>query len=293
MRAASVKSIYFLHYIHPMNTKKPDVNLLLTLEALVAEQNVTRAASRLCLSQPAVSAQLNRLRGMFNDPLLIPGRRGMTPTPKALELMATLGGALAKIRDTLQSHEDFDPLHDSLTVSLACTDYVQAAVIMPLIVTLQEIAPGVRIAVRNYDPHQLAHQHLYDESYVLIGRPQHAELNDQLTMEAFAKLEHIIVSPSGGGFTTPLDVMLAESGLQRKVAVSAASFLFVPGMVQMSHLVALVPRRLIMGTINPLTVVELPWLKETFDVSLIWHERSHNHAGHRWLRDTLVSLNGK
>lgn len=223
MRAASVKSIYFLHDIHPMNTKKPDVNLLLTLEALVAEQNVTRAASRLCLSQPAVSAQLNRLRGMFNDPLLIPGRRGMTPTPKALELMATLGGALAKIRDTLQSHEDFDPLHDSLTVSLACTDYVQAAVIMPLIVTLQEIAPGVRIAVRNYDPHQLAHQlssgdvdaaiatpdpaqaqlrtqHLYDESYVLIGRPQHPELNDQLTMEAFAKLEHIIVSPSGGRF---------------------------------------------------------------------------------------------
>ncbi|WP_257805774.1 LysR family transcriptional regulator [Enterobacter ludwigii] len=275
-----------------MNTKKPDVNLPLTLEALVAEQNVTRAASRLCLSQPAVSAQLNRLRGMFNDPLLIPGRRGMTPTPKALELMATLGGALAKIRDTLQSHEDFDPLHDSLT----------------------EIAPGVRIAVRNYDPHQLAHQlssgdvdaaiatpdpaqaqlrtqYLYDESYVLIGRPQHPELNDQLTMEAFAKLEHIIVSPSGGGFTTPLDVMLAESGLQRKVAVSAASFLFVPGMVQMSHLVALVPRRLIMGTINPLTVVELPWLKETFDVSLIWHERSHNHAGLRWLRDTLVSLN--
>lgn len=315
MRAASVKSIYFLHDIHPMNTKKPDVNLLLTLEALVAEQNVTRAASRLCLSQPAVSAQLNRLRGMFNDPLLIPGRRGMTPTPKALELMATLGGALAKIRDTLQSHEDFDPLHDSLTVSLACTDYVQAAVIMPLIVTLQEIAPGVRIAVRNYDPHQLAHQlssgdvdaaiatpdpaqaqlrtqHLYDESYVLIGRPQHPELNDQLTMEAFAKLEHIIVSPSGGGFTTPMDVMLAESGLQRKVAVSAASFLFVPGMVQMSHLVALVPRRLIMGTVNPLTVVELPWLKETFDVSLIWHERSHNHAGHRWLRNTLVSLNG-
>ncbi len=137
-----MKSIYFLHDIHPMNTKKPDVNLLLTLEALVAEQNVTRAASRLCLSQPAVSAQLNRLRGMFNDPLLIPGRRGMTPTPKALELMATLGGALAKIRDTLQSHEDFDPLHDSLTVSLACTDYVQAAVIMPLIVTLQEIAPA-------------------------------------------------------------------------------------------------------------------------------------------------------
>ena len=77
-----------------MDTTRLDLNLLLTLEALLAEQNVTKAAARLHLSQPAVSAQLNRLRDMFDDPLLIPARRGMTPTAKALELIVPVRESL-------------------------------------------------------------------------------------------------------------------------------------------------------------------------------------------------------
>ncbi|MCZ7080154.1 LysR family transcriptional regulator, partial [Salmonella enterica] len=73
-----------------MDTTRMDLNLLVTFEALLAEQNVTKAAARLNLSQPAVSAQLNRLREMFDDPLLVPARRGMTPTAKALELLGPL-----------------------------------------------------------------------------------------------------------------------------------------------------------------------------------------------------------
>ncbi|PVZ82624.1 LysR family transcriptional regulator [Serratia sp. S1B] len=297
-----------------MDTRKLDLNLLLTLETLLVEQNVTKAATQLHLSQPAVSAQLNRLRQIFKDPLLIPGRRGMTPTAKALELMAPLREALEKIRYTMQSLEDFNPASASLTVTLACTDYVQAAVVIPLVLALQNIAPGVRIAVRNYDPNQLEQQliegkidaviatpdkmqtnfrvhHLFYETYVLIGRLGHPELNDKLTMSDFSKQKHIIVSTSGGGFTTPIDTVLAASGLQRKVVMSAASFLSIPGIVAMSDLVALVPRRLIQEPFNQLMVVELPWLKEYFEVSLIWHERSHGHTGHHWLRELIIRLN--
>ncbi|KEY60993.1 LysR family transcriptional regulator [Serratia sp. DD3] len=297
-----------------MDTRKLDLNLLLTLETLLAEQNVTKAAMRLHLSQPAVSAQLNRLRQIFKDPLLIPGRRGMTPTAKALELIAPLREALEKIRYTMQSLEDFNPESASLTATLACTDYVQAAVVMPLVLTLQNMAPGVRIAVRNYDPNQLEQQlmegtvdaviatpdkvqtnlrvhHLFYETYVLIGRLGHPDLNDTMTMNDFAKQQHIIVSTSGGGFTTPVDTVLAASGFQRKVVMSAASFLTIPGIVSRSDLVALVPRRLIQESFTPLRVVELPWLKEDFEVSLIWHERSHGHIGYRWLRDLIIRLN--
>lgn len=297
-----------------MDTRKIDLNLLLTLEALLAEQNVTKAAMQLHLSQPAVSAQLNRLREIFKDPLLIPARRGMTPTAKALELMLPLSQALEKIRHTVQSHEDFNPETASLTVTLACTDYIQIALIVPLVLTLQKIAPGVRIAVRNYDPNQLEQQfitgqidaviatpgavqtnlrvhHLFYETYVLVGRSGHPALQENLSMEDFVKLKHIIVSPNGGGFTTPVDAVLAASGLQRQVAMSAASFLFIPGMVSMSDMVALVPRRLIQPPFNQLRVVELPWLKERFEVSLIWHERVHGHAGQGWLRDLIIRLN--
>ncbi|WP_034943832.1 LysR family transcriptional regulator [Erwinia oleae] len=298
-----------------MDTRKIDLNLLLTLETLLTEQNVTKAAMQLHLSQPAVSAQLNRLREIFHDPLLIPGRRGMTPTAKALELMTPLSNALAILRQTVQSHERFDPQSASLTVTIACTDYIQAAVIMPLVVALQKLAPGVRIAVRHYDPNQSEHQlrtgqidaviatpdaaqtnlkvhHLFNETYVLVGRAGHPELSSSLTMDEFSKQKHIIVSPAGGEFTTPVDSVLAASGLRRQVVMSAASFLFVPGMVAMSDLVALVPRRMIQEPFHQLTVLELPWLREHFEVSLIWHERSHGHAGHRWLRELIIRLNG-
>ena len=86
-----------------------DLNLLVTLEALLSERNVTRAATRLHLSQPAVSAQLNRLRDMFDDPLLVPAHRGMTTTAKALALFEQLRPGLDAVRGTLASHQNFDP----------------------------------------------------------------------------------------------------------------------------------------------------------------------------------------
>ncbi|PKB90382.1 LysR family transcriptional regulator [Ewingella americana] len=297
-----------------MDTTRMDLNLLVTFEALLAEQNVTKAAARLNLSQPAVSAQLNRLREMFGDPLLVPARRGMTPTAKALELLGPLREALDQLRRTLQSHQDFHPQSVQLTVTIACTDYIQAAVAMPLVLALRQSAPGVCIALRHYIPDQLEPQlasgeidlaivtpesrhaqlrtrHLFDEDYVLVGRRGHPALNGELSMQVFAQLEQVIVSPSGGGFTTPIDDALATIGLQRRVVMSAASFLFVPQIVAISELVALVPRRLLQQVMTDrLSQAEVPWLVEQFEVSLIWHERNHGHAGQRWVREAILGL---
>ena len=297
-----------------MDTTRMDLNLLVTFEALLAEQNVTKAAARLNLSQPAVSAQLNRLREMFDDPLLVPARRGMTPTAKALELLGPLRDALDQLRRTLQTHKDFHPQSAQLTLTIACTDYIQAAVAMPLVLALRQSAPGVRIALRHYIPEQLEPQlasgeidlaivtpesrhaqlrtrHLFDEDYVLVGRRGHPALNGELSMQAFAQLEQVIVSPSGGGFTTPIDDALATFGLQRRVVMSAASFLFVPQIVAISELVALVPRRLLQQVMTErLSQAEVPWLVEQFEVSLIWHERNHGHAGQRWVREAILGL---
>jgi DNA-binding transcriptional LysR family regulator len=298
-----------------MDTTRVDLNLLLTLETLLSERNVTKAALRLHLSQPAVSAQLNRLRELFDDPLLLPGRRGMTPTAKALDLLAPLRASLDQLRQTMQSHKDFYPERAEMTVSIACTDYIEAAVVAPLVLALRQKAPGLRIAVRHYQPAQLEQQlqsgevdialatpgahhahlrscHLFDESYVLIGRHGHPSLHGSVSMEDFVQLEHVVVSPAGGSFTTPIDEALAAFGHRRKVVMSAASFLLLPRIVATSDLVALVPRRLLQGEPARLSVVELPWLAEQFEVSLVWHERSHGHAGHRWIRDVIVELNG-
>ncbi|SFV07294.1 LysR family transcriptional regulator [Pseudoduganella namucuonensis] len=300
-----------------MDTKKRlDLNLLVTLETLLVEQNVTHAAERLHLSQPAVSAQLNRLRELFDDPLLIPVQRGMTPTAKAMDLLDPLRQALDQVRATLAEHRNFNPAKASLTVTIACTDYLQATVVQPLAIALRKRAPGVRIALRHLDPAELEAQmasgqvdlalmtpehgpaslrsrHLFDERYVLIGRHRHPGLRRGLTVEQFARLDQVIVSLRGGDFTTPVDEGLAALGYKRKVALSAASFLFVPGLVAQSDFVALVPERLVRASREALKVVECPFPVPGFAVSMLWHERNHGHSGQRWVREVVMELSGQ
>jgi DNA-binding transcriptional LysR family regulator len=296
-----------------MDSKRLDLNLLVTLETLLVEQNVSKAAARLHLSQPAVSAQLSRLRDVFDDPLLIPAQRGMTPTAKAIELLDPLRQALDQVRATLTTHRNFEPAKAKLTVAIACTDYLQAAVVKPLVVALRTRSPGVRIALRNLDMQQLETQmargdvdlalmtpevapqslrtrHLFDERYVLIGRRNHPRLRDGLTVEEFAQLEHVIVSLVGGGFVTPVDNALATLGHGRNVVLSAASFLFVPEIVSQSDFVALVPERLVRDSDEMLKVIDCPFPVEGFAVGMVWHERSHGHSGQRWIREAIVSL---
>jgi DNA-binding transcriptional LysR family regulator len=295
-----------------MDSKRIDLNLLLTLEALLAEQNVTKAATRLHLSQPAISAQLARLRQLFDDPLLIPAQRGMTPTAKALELMEPLREALDQLRATIETHKNFDPASAELTFTIACTDYLQAALVPAIIRHLRPQAPGVRVAMRNLDPPQLEAQmlrgevdlalmtpqhgpstlrsrHLFDERYVLIGRADHPHLHPDMSAEQYAQLDHIVVSLRGGGFVSAVDDALSGLGLKRNVALSAASFLFVPQMVAQSDFVALVPECLIRDRPDGLIVVEPPFPVEGFAVAMLWHERTHGHAGHRWIRDQIVA----
>lgn len=309
----SVKSIHFLLTIHPVDTKRIDLNLLISLEALLATRNVTKAAARLHLSQPALSAQLNRLRELFDDPLLVPAHRGMTPTAKALDLVGPLRLALDQLRSTLHSLDNFSPTTAELTYSIACTDYIEIAVVLPLIVALREKAPGVRVAVHRLDPGRLARQladgdvdlaiatpdgsvprlhtkHLFEETYVLIARRGHPHVEEGISAEGFAGLEQLVVSPAGGGFSTPVDITLGALGRQRTVVASAASFLVVPEIVSVSDLVALVPRRLLHGRLPELEVIDVPWLSERFQVELIWHERGQGHPGQRWIRELICEL---
>lgn len=296
-----------------MNSAKLDLNLLATLEALLVEQNVTKAATRLHLSQPAVSAQLSRLRLMFDDPLLVPAHRGMTPTAKASELLEPLREALNQLRTTLATHGDFDPAQARLTVRIACTDYLQAVAVIPLVKELRKRAPGIRIGVCNLSPESLAAQmergdvdlalmspeiapsnlhatHLFDERYVLVGRRDHPHLRDEVTLAEYTRFEHVVVSLNGGGFATPTDDALADLGYTRNVVLSAASFLLVPEIVAQSDFVALVPERLAREHADRLKLVSFSSPAKGFAVGMMWHERNHGHPGQRWVREVIKSL---
>ncbi len=296
-----------------MDSTRLDLNLLVTFEALLSERNVTRAAARLHLSQPAVSAQLSRLRVVFADPLLIPAHRGMTATAKALALFEQLRPALDALRGTLAGQQNFDPAEAELTAAIACSDYTQGVLLLPLVVALRKTAPNIRIAIRALNPEtleaqmargevdvafvtpELAPSHLrtqplFDERYVLIGRRGHPRLRKTVTLEDFLALEHVVVSPSGGGFVTPVDDSLAARGLKRRVVLSVASFLFVPQIVARSDFAALVPERLVRHSSEALKIVAPPLPVQGFAMEMAWHERSHGHPGQRWLRDTIAGM---
>ncbi len=287
-----------------------DLNLLRAFEALMLERNVTRAATRMALSQPAVSGMLNRLRAAFDDPLFIRSQRGITPTLKAQGLAEPIHRILAEA-DQLLLPDEFTPATAAFTVTVAATDYALRAVVTPFVVALREQAPGIKVAVRPLDettvlermergeldlalltpestPPELHARRLFDERYVAAMRASHpcAALADW-SLDDFCAQDHGIVSLQGGGFTGATDAALALVGRQRRVVMSVPSFVMLLDLIRSTDLVALVPERLIDDP-QGLCVKAPPLPVAGFTKLLAWHGRTHGDAGHRWLRQLLV-----
>lgn len=146
-----------------INLHRLDLNLLRTLDVLLSENNVTRAAQRLNLSQPSVSIQLARLREMFADPLLMPGPRGMQPTARADELRQPLRAALAALEQAVAPVSPFDPATAAETWRVAATDYMASAILLPMLGRLRLASPGSRLAVFELQPARLEQQAASDE----------------------------------------------------------------------------------------------------------------------------------
>ena len=310
---AVLKSNLLPVVIQRMDTKNLDLGLLVTLEALLAEGNVTRAARRLNMSQPALSARLARLRDELGDPLLIPARRGMVLTQRAVELRQPLHEALEGVRRVVAEGMPSDPATMEATLVIAASDYVQFALLSRFSVALRTEAPKVRIAWRTFDmmalttqlergevdlvlampesaPAAMRQRQLYEEEYVVIARQEHPAVRGALDLDLFCALDHVVVSPRGGGFAGPTDAALEAIGRRRTVALSTSGFLIVPEIVSRSDMIAVIPRRIADGWSDRLQVLEPPLHIPGFVIASIWHDRTTNHPAQSWLRDRLAAL---
>lgn len=291
-----------------------DLNLLKTLDALLDERNVTRAAERLSITQPAVSAMLTRLRESFNDPLFVRSQRGVIPTARALALAEPVRRILHDI-EALMQPDDFDPQTSTLTVTLAATDYALRAIVEPFASALRKRAPAMRLAVRAIDeanvrellekgavdlailttetaPPELHARRLYDESYVCAMRASHPAAREPLSLARFCELDQALVSYAGDPFNGVTDRALASQGLTRRVSLSVDSFLFLVSLLKQTDLLAVVPKRLIRPE-DALVTQPPPLAVPGFTKVAAWHERTHHHAAHRWLRDVLFDVCGE
>lgn len=288
-----------------------DLNLLKALDALLDERSVTRAADRLSLTQPAVSGMLNRLRESFDDALFVRAQRGIVPTLRAEQLATPVKQLLADIESMLRP-QAFNPLTACMTVKVASTDYALRAVVVPFLKALRKQAPNVRVSIQPIDGQELVAQldrgdidlvlitpenmtpglhavPLFDEDYVCAMRTDHPDaVQGRLSLDRFCALDHVLVSPAGGGFHGVTDDALERLGRTRRVTVSVTSFLVVPEMLLASDLMAVVPRRLAAGNAG-LALLEPPVEIPGFRKTLAWHERTHRDEGHRWVRSLMVN----
>lgn len=294
-----------------VNFRQLDLNLLVTLDVLLAEQNVTRAAQRLSYSQPSVSVHLAKLRDIFDDPLLLPGPRGMRPTARAESLREPLRQALAALELAVGADAPFDPARARDTWRLAASDNSTATILLPALGGLRMQAPHTRVALLPMVPARLARQAeegeidlafhtrddspaslrsrvLFDERYVLVGRHDHPRLRRKPTLAQFCALEQVVVSPDGGGFSGVTDSALAAQGLSRQVVLSVPHFLVVVQTLLATDLVALLPERLVRGN-GQLRVVEPPLALPGYQMTMLWPERCHRDPAHRWLREFIAT----
>lgn len=285
-----------------------DLNLLKTLDALLDERSVTRAAARLSLTQPAVSGMLTRLREAFNDPLFIRAPHGMVPTLRAQALASPVKQLLTDAEALLQPAV-FEPLNADFTWTIAATDYALKAVIVPFIAALKPLAPGIRVRIipespatlfaqtergevdialltPHSTPPDLHSRALYQEEYVCLMRADHPQAAAPLTLDLFCELEHVLVSWQGDSFRGVTDDALATLGRSRRVGLSVSSFLVLPEVLAVSDMIAVVPRRLAKMA-SGMKIAPPPLAIPGFTKSMAWHERSHRDPAQQWLRELL------
>jgi DNA-binding transcriptional LysR family regulator len=288
-----------------------DLNLLLVMDVLLETCHVTRAATLLGVTQPAVSRSLSRLRKEFGDPLLVHSRSGMRPTPRAEALRAPLRESLQSLDRLVSNKPGFTPASEQRSFHLASADYLEAVLLPGLVARLNRLAPGIELVLRpppadpaaelesggldaSFGPRRvlgapIVWTQLFEERFVSVVRAGHPALAKRLTADRFSRLEHIQVSPEGRA-TGVVDEALAKIHLERRVALRVPNFLSVGRVVAATDLIATLPERLarIVADEQGLVVVETPVAVPNFRMGLRWHERHRHDPAHRWFRSQIL-----
>lgn len=288
-----------------------DLNLLPTFVVLMEERNVTRAAERLGITQPALSNALARLRTILRDPLFVRERYGIQPTPKALELAPVIAAALASIDNLVLGQQEFDPSQADRPFVIAPNSFVEFVLMPALVARLGRQAPGIRLRLTPFGsdlaetgvisgttamvlgrvvdpPDNLVVQHVMDDGLACVVRADHPEVGDRITAEQYQRMKHVNMLPPGR-LRVGLFQALARHDLRRDVAVSVTHFLAIPELIAVTDYCSTLPRLICRHLARDprLKIVPPPVDLGTFPVEMGWHVRYRNDPAHRWLR-TLI-----
>lgn len=294
-----------------------DVGMLRTFDALMRERSVSRAATRLFLSQPAVSASLNRLRDTFGDPLFTRTAHGVEPTARAQALAGQVERVLADLSAMLEPGEGFDPAASQRIFRISGGDYASHLLLPTLANELVACGSRVRIywetssfltlteRLRKGDfdiavlprlqpPSDCESALLYEDRYVVAVRRGHPTMGHGatpgVTLEAFCASPHVFLGYGSSALDDLIDQVLARLGHTRNMSVAMTSFGQIVDLLAQTDHVAVMPLRVADRFRDLLAVHPLPFELQGYRSVVCWNRRSNSDAGVLWLKDALLRI---
>ncbi|UFS58779.1 LysR family transcriptional regulator [Subtercola endophyticus] len=291
--------------------KRVDANLIVVLDAILIDRNLTRAGDRIGMTQPAVSGALARLRQQFDDALLVRVGRSYELTPKAAAMQEIVHEAMIEIERTLDVLPTFDPLSSTRRFLISSSDYVLSEITRPLFSLLAEQAPGTSVEFEALPTTQVVSTNdllrrdliivgtgrgvpgtrssLFTDRFVCIASANNPRIRGgAFTLDDLSELSHVI-SNFGESTLTHVDEMMSGAGLTVRVAVSVQGFLLVPFMVSGTDLIAYVPERLALRYLDllNLAIVDTPLSPATLVEAAHWHPSKSADPALKWLVGVL------
>ncbi len=290
----------------------PDLNLLITLDVLLAEGSVARAAQRLRLSPSAMSRTLARLRQTTGDPLLVRAGRGLVPTPRALELRGRTGQLVQDVEAVLRPAEQVNLTRIARTFTIRTREGFVENFGPALVARAGAAAPGVRLCFlqktskesaslrdgsvdletgvvgRTTGP-EIRSQALFRDRFVGVVRRRHPLSRGRITPARFAAGRHISIAGLGID-AEPIEEALGQLGLEREIITTVSGYAGALALARASDLIASVPERHTGVLRADLHTFPLPFPTPEITVSLLWHPRLEADPVHRWLRGLVVDV---
>lgn len=306
-----------------MNINRIDLNLLVFLDVLLEERSVTKAASKLGITQPAMSNGLKRLRQLFNDPLLIRTSEGMTPTDRANELRPSIRQALSIIESSVQPSGDFDPTQSHQVFRIMASDYAESTLIPKLLQRLLDLAPATRLdvltpsdvvfndveqgkidmAINRFDrmPNSFHQKTVWYDNYSCVIASDNPLL-DNYSLDTYINAAHIWVSKTGMGKGVGInpdqpqslgrvDEALAQFGLKRNIAMFTRHYQVAIQLAESSRLIATIPTRLadMLRDNDKVQIRKPPFSIPPFELKMAWSPLLQHSQAHQWLRQQIMA----
>lgn len=310
-----------------MNISKIDLNLLVYLDVLLREKNVTRAADQLSITQPAMSNGLKRLRELFSDPILVRTSEGMMPTARALQLQPIVRDVLSKLEATIQPETEFDPATSNRTFRIMSSDYAETTLIAKVLGELRVQAPSVTLdivtpsdvsfhdvelgkvdmAINRFEelPMSFHQKVIWYDTFSCMVNKEHPCLPD-LDLDSYLNHQHVWVSKTGFGVGVGIDpnevqklgwvdAELAKLGKKRDIRVFTRHYHMALWLAKEQGLIATLPTKAteIYADSPDVVVLEPPFDIPPIALKMAWSPLLHHDAGHIWLRRLIVEVGSR